>query len=67
MDDEMRVVKVTLSHEQIEQIADAVADRSWQRIQIAVGKGVLKNLLFLIGIGAVSLYAIFKIKSGDWK
>ena len=63
----MRVVKVTLSHEQIEQIADAVADRSWQRIQIAVGKGVLKNLLFLIGIGAVSLYAIFKIKSGDWK
>lgn len=67
MDDETRVVKVTLSHEQIEQIADAVADRSWQRIQIAVGKGVLKNLLFLIGIGAVSLYAIFKIKSGDWK
>ena len=67
MDNEAKVVKVVLTEEQIDKIADAIADRSWTRIQIAVGKGVLKNLLFLVAIGAVSVYTIWKIKVGEWK
>lgn len=47
-----------------EPLADQIADRAFAKFQQQVGRSVIRNLLWLIVIGAMGLYAFWKSKTG---
>lgn len=61
-----------LSEEQIKQLADRlaeplaekIADRAFAQFQQQVGRSVIRNLMWLIALGATALYALWKSKTG---
>ena len=48
-----------------EEIADRVAERAYARFQLEVGRSVIKNLIWLIALGAAALVALYKYRPGD--
>ena len=48
-----------------EEIADRVAERAYQRFQLEVGRSVIKNIIWLVGLGAAALVALWKYRPGD--
>jgi hypothetical protein len=48
-----------------EEIADRVAERAYARFQLEVGRSVIKNLIWLLALGAAALVALYKYRPGD--
>ena len=48
-----------------EEIADRVAERAYARFQLEVGRSVIKNLIWLVALGAAALVALYKYRPGD--
>ena len=60
---------ITLSDEQLNQLADKLAERTadaaWDRFATFVGRSVLRNLFVLAGVCAIGVIAWVKLKTGQ--
>lgn len=54
---------ITLTEEQISEIANKAADKVYQQFYIEVGKSVLSKLLWIVGAAAGAAYLYFKGKA----
>ena len=48
-----------------EEIADRVAERAYARFQLEVGRSVIKNIIWLVSLGAAAVVALWKYRPGD--
>jgi hypothetical protein len=60
---------ITLSDEQLDRLADKLAQRAadaaWDRFAHFVGRSVLRNLFVLVGLCAIGVAAWVKVKTGN--
>jgi len=53
---------VTLTDEQIEEIAERAAEVALERVYTQIGKSVVQKFLWLVGAAALTVYAFLKGK-----
>ena len=53
---------LTLTDEQIEEIAERAAEVALERVYTQIGKSVVQKFLYLVGAAALAVYAFLKGK-----
>jgi hypothetical protein len=54
-----------MTHKQMDELAEKLAEAAWTRFTVYVGRSVLRNLLALLAVAAIGVAAFIQVKLGS--